>query len=189
MSLAIQCIGAGDWENPKCNLELAAAIDANNADFLEAFALVYESTDEFELAESNFKGALEVGAASRARHNHAAILYAQGRDLEAVSAFREATTDMLSSGRPRVFVNLRLASLQTQETPGSKSVFSRPLLMEPRNSKVLLELTQIELTEGDVAAASGYYRRYRADARTDTACTDSWCGNCASLGRCEYSGQ
>ena len=38
--------------------------------------------------------------------------------------------------------------------------------MEPRNSTALLELTQIELTEGDVAAASGYYEgteRARAD--------------------------
>ena len=30
--------------------------------------------------------------------------------------------------------------------------------MEPRNSTALLELTQIELTEGDVAAAVGIMR-------------------------------
>ena len=42
VSLARQYIGAGDWENAKCNLELAAAIDADNADVLEAFALVYQ---------------------------------------------------------------------------------------------------------------------------------------------------
>jgi type IV pilus assembly protein PilF len=41
--------------------------------------------------------------------------------------------------------------------------------MERRNSTALLELTQIELTEGDVAAASGYYVRYRAGARRQTA--------------------
>ena len=65
MSLARQYIGAGDWENAKRNLELAAAIDADNADVLEAFALVYQSTGEFELAESNFKEALDAGAGSR----------------------------------------------------------------------------------------------------------------------------
>ena len=169
VSLARQYIGAGDWENAKRNLELAAAIDAENADVLEAFALVYQSTGEFELAESNFKEALDAGAGSRARNNYAAFLYAQGRYVEAAAAFREVTFDTLYSGRPRAFVNLGLALLQTQETPEAKSAFSRALLMEPRNSTALLELTQIELTEGDVATASGYYERYRAGARRQTA--------------------
>ena len=66
-------------------------------------------------------------------------------------------------------MNLGLALLQTRETPEAKSAFSRALLMEPRNSTALLELTQIELTEGDVAAASGYYKRYRAGTRRQTA--------------------
>ena len=169
VSLARQYIGAGDWENAKRNLELAAAIDADNADVLEAFALVYQSTGEFELAESNFKEALDAGAGSRARNNYAAFLYAQGRYLEAAAAFREVTMDTLYSGRPRAFVNLGLALLQTQETPEAKSAFSRALLMEARISTALLELTQIELTEGDVAAASGYYEQYRAGARRQTA--------------------
>ena len=169
VSLARQYIGAGDWENAKRNLELAAAIDADNADVLEAFALVYQSTGEFELAESNFKEALDAGAGSRARNNYAAFLYAQGRYVEAAAAFRGVTSDTLYSGRPRAFVNLGLALLQTQETPEAKSAFSRALLMEPRNNTALLELTQIELTEGDVAAASGYYERYRAGARRQTA--------------------
>jgi type IV pilus assembly protein PilF len=169
VSLARQYIGAGDWDNAKRNLELAAAIDADNADVREAFALVYQSTGEFELAESNFKEALDAGAGSRARNNYAAFLYAQGRYLEAAEAFREVTTDTLYSGRPRAFVNLGLALLQTQETPEAKSAFSRALLMEPRNSTALLELTQIELSEGDVVAASGYYEQYRAGARRQTA--------------------
>ena len=169
VSLARQYIGAGDWENAKRNLELAAAIDADNADVLEAFALFYQKTGEFELAESNFKEALDAGAGSRARNNYAAFLYAQGRYLEAAAAFREVTMDTLYSGRPRAFVNLGLALLQTQETPEAKSAFSRALLMEARISTALLELTQIELTEGDVAAASGYYEQYRAGARRQTA--------------------
>ena len=136
---------------------------------LEAFALVYQSTGKFELAESNFREALDAGAGSRAQNNYAAFLYAQDRYLEAAAAFREVTMDRLYSERPRAFVNLGLALLQTQETPEAKSAFSRALLMEPRNSTALLELTQIELTEGDVAAASGYYERYRAGTRRQTA--------------------
>ena len=143
VSLARQYIGARDWENAKRNLELAAAIDADNGDVLEAFALVYQSTSKFKLAESNFKEALDAGAGSRARNNHAAFLYAQGRYLEATATFREVTTDTTYTGRPRAFVNLGLALLQTQETPEAKFVFSRALPMEPLNRAALLELTQI----------------------------------------------
>ena len=169
VSLARQYIGTGDWENAKRNLELAAAIDADNANVLEAFALVYQSTGEFELAEYNFKEALDAGAGSRALNNYAAFLYARGRYLEAAEAFREVTTDTLYSGLPRAFVNLGLAALQTQQLEEAKSAFSRALSMEPRNSTALLELTQIEVTEGDVAAASGYYDRYRVGTRRQTA--------------------
>ena len=169
VSLARQYIGTGDWENAKRNLELAAAIDADNANVLEAFALVYQSTGEFELAEYNFKEALDAGAGSRALNNYAAFLYARGRYLEAAEAFREVTTDTLYSGRPRAFVNLGLAALQTQQLEEAKSAFSRALSMEPRNSTALLELTQIEVTKGDVAAASGYYDRYRVGTRRQTA--------------------
>ena len=101
VSLARQYIGAGDWENAKRNLELAAAIDADNPDVLEAFALVYQSTGEFELAESNFKEALDAGTGSRARNNYAAFLYAQGRYLEAAAAFREVTCLLYTSPSPR----------------------------------------------------------------------------------------
>ncbi len=169
VSLARQYIGTGDWENAKRNLELAAAIDADNANVLEAFALLYQSTGEFELAEYNFKEALDAGAGSRALNNYAAFLYARGRYLEAAEAFREVTTDTLYSGRPRAFVNLGLAALQTQQLEEAKSAFSRALSMGPRNSTALLELTQIEVTKGDVAAASGYYDRYRVGTRRQTA--------------------
>ena len=51
-ALARQYIGVGDWENAKRNLELAQEVDPNNAEVFEAFALVYQSTGEFEMAES-----------------------------------------------------------------------------------------------------------------------------------------
>ena len=51
-ALARQYIGVGDWENAKRNLELAQELDPNNAEVFEAFALVCQSTGEFEMAES-----------------------------------------------------------------------------------------------------------------------------------------
>ena len=55
VGLARHYIGEGNWEAAKRNLQLADQIDANNPEVYEAFALVYQSTGEYELAEENFK--------------------------------------------------------------------------------------------------------------------------------------
>ena len=169
VSLARQYIGSGDWENAKRNLELAAAIDSDNADVLEAFALVFQSTGEFERAEDSFDAVLAAGGGSRARNNYAAFLYSQGRYSDAAREFRAVTADTLYSGRPRAFTNLGLALLQTDQSSAAKSAFTRALMMAPNDSTALLELTQIALTEGEVTAASGYYNDYRAGVRRQTA--------------------
>ena len=169
VALARQYIGAGDWDNAKRNLELAASIDDNNPEVLEAFALVFQSTGEFELAEANFARALDLGAGSRARNNYAAFLFSQGRYEESASEFRTVTADTLYSGRPRAFVNLGLALLQLDNTAEARQAFTRSLFMDSRNPTALLELTQISLTEGDVEAASGYYGSYRQSTRVQSA--------------------
>ena len=169
VSLARQYIGSGDWENAKRNLELAAAIDSDNADVLEAFALVFQSTGEFERAEDSFDAVLAAGGGSRARNNYAAFLYSQGRYSDAAREFRAVTADTLYSGRPRAFTNLGLALLQTDQSSAAKSAFTRALMMASNDSTALLELTQIALTEGEVTAASGYYNDYRAGVRRQTA--------------------
>ena len=78
VELARAYIGQGNWENAKRNLKLAAEIDPNNAEVYEAFALVYQSTGEFEAAEANFLKALALDKSlSRARNNFAAFLFGQ----------------------------------------------------------------------------------------------------------------
>ena len=162
VGLARQCIGAGDWDNAKRNLELAAEIDADNPDVYEAFAWVYQSTGEYELAESNFRSALQAKkVASRVRNNFAAFLYSRGRFAEAASQFELVTADSLYSERPKAFVNLGLAQLQLGQRQQAKDSFVRSLAMDGNNEIALLELTQLTLNEGDVVAASGYYSRYR----------------------------
>ena len=92
VALARQYIGVGDWENAKRNLELAQEIDPENAEVLEAFALVYQITGEFEMAESQFRAALTTDpTSSRARNNFAAFLYSKGRISEAGNEFSTVT--------------------------------------------------------------------------------------------------
>ena len=75
VELARNYIGEGNWESAKRNLQLAYDIDPNNAEVHEAFALVYQSTGEYELAEENFKQAIKLDRNfSRARNKFVAFL-------------------------------------------------------------------------------------------------------------------
>ena len=78
MVLARQYIGVCDWENGKRNLELAQGVDPSNAEFFGFFALVYQSTGEFEIAENQSRAALKTESnLPRARNNCAAFLHSQ----------------------------------------------------------------------------------------------------------------
>ena len=108
-ALARQYIGEGNWEDAKRNLAMAVAIDRQNAEVHEAFALVYQSTGEYELAEENFKKAIKLDKNfSRARNNYAAFLFSQERYKEAEAELNYVVKDTLYPGRPQAFVNLGL---------------------------------------------------------------------------------
>jgi len=162
VALARQYIGVGDWENAKRNLELAQEIDPQNAEVFEAFALVYQSTGEIELAESHFKSALKADPTlSRARNNYAAFLYSQARYAAAEREFQRVTEDTLYSGRPMAFVNLGLCRLRLGNDPGAEAAFTRALSMDRRNPVALLEMGFLRLQAGDTDEANRYHGIYR----------------------------
>ena len=160
--LARQYIGVGDWENAKRNLELAQEVDPDNAEVFEAFALVYESTGEFAMAENQFLAALKAEpTVSRARNNYAAFLNSQGRFIEAEREFYRVTEDTLYSGRHMAFVNLGLCRLQLEDSQGAEAAFTRALSMDRRNPVALLEMGFPRLEAGDTNEAARYHVTYR----------------------------
>lgn len=162
VSLARQYIGVGDWENAKRNLELAREIDPENAEVLEAFALVYQSTGEFEMAELQFQAALKADSTlARARNNYAALLYSQARYVEAEREFRRVTEDTFYSGRPMAFVNLGLCRIQLGDQTGAESAFTRALAMDRGNPVALLEMGFLRLEAGDTGEANRYHGAYK----------------------------
>ena len=159
---ARQYIGVGDWENAKRNLELAQEVDPNNAEVFEAFALAYQSTGEFEMAENQFRAAFKAEPTlSRAGNNSAAFLYSQGRYIEAKREFYRVTEDTLYSGRPMAFVNLGLCRLQLADDAGAEAAFTRALSIDRRNPVALLEMGFLRLEAGDTNEAARYHGTYR----------------------------
>jgi type IV pilus assembly protein PilF len=170
VELARNYVGQRDWENAKRNLKLAYEIDPNNAEVHEAFALVYQSTGEFELAEDSYKTAIRLDKGfSRARNNYAAFLYSQERYEEAEKQLEYVVKDTLYEGRPRAFVNLGLCRQQLFDSQGAEEAFLRALTMDRTNRIALLEVAEIRFDAGDLDNAGRYYDTYRSVARTQSA--------------------
>ena len=170
VELARKYIGDRNWEDAKRNLRLAYEIDPNNAEVHEAFALVYQSTGEFEMAEQSYKTALKLDKSlSRARNNYAAFLYSQGRYAEAEKQLVIVTQDTLYKGRPRAFINLGLCRVQLFDAQGAEEAFRRALTMDRSNSIALLELAQLRFDAGDYENAQRYYDTYRTVVRQQSA--------------------
>jgi len=162
VELARQYIGKGDWENAKRNLQLAQEVDPRNPEVHEAFALVYQSTGEFELAEEHFETAIRLNRDfSRARNNYAAFLYARERYRDAERQLEQVVKDSLYPARPNAFVNLGMCRLQLSDPAGAEEAFSRALTMDRANVIALLEMAQLRFEAGDLPSAGQYYGTYR----------------------------
>lgn len=170
VALARQYIGEGNWEDAKRNLAIAVEIDDKNAEVYEAFALVYQSTGETELAEENFKKAIKLDRNfSRARNNYAAFLFSQERYKEAEAELVYVVKDTLYTGRPQAFVNLGLCRVQLFDPQGAEEAFVRALAMDRRNSIALLELAHLRMDAKDYPTAEQYYAGYRKVVRQQSA--------------------
>jgi len=170
VALARRYIGEGNWDDAKRNLQAAVAINDRNAEVYEAFALVYQSTGEYELAEESFERAIALDRDfSRARNNYAAFLFARQRYAEAQEQLERVVRDTLYNGRPRAFLNLGLCRVQLDDRSGAEEAFRRALSMQPRSRIALLEMARLRFEAGDSAAASHYYERYRGMVRQQSA--------------------
>ena len=170
MALARQYIGEGNWSDAKRNLAIAADIDDKNPEVYEAFALVYQSTGEIELAEESFKKAISLGDNfSRARNNYAAFLFSQQRFQEAETQLEYVVQDTLYTARPQAFINLGLCRLQTFDPQGAEEAFVRALSMDRNNLIALLELSQLRFEAKDYKTADQYYSTYRKRAARQSA--------------------
>lgn len=170
LSLARQYIGRGNYEDAKRNLSSAVAIDDRNAEVYEAFALVYQSTGEFELAEQSYERALNLQRNfSRARNNYATFLYGQERYEEAEAQLALVVADTLYTARPQAFLNLGLCRLQLFDNRGAEEAFMRTLAMQNTNSIALLEVAQLRFESQDTRNASIYYEQYRNVVRQQSA--------------------
>ncbi len=170
LQLARSYIGQQNWQDAKRNLEQAAEIDPDAPEVHEAFALVYQSTGEYELAEESFKIAIKLNKDfSRARNNYAAFLYQQERYSEAEEQLEIVVQDTLYESRPRAYLNLGLCRLRLGNPDGAHEAFTRTLTMDRTNIVAIMELAHIDYDRGNYAASQRQYDLYRTLVRSQSA--------------------
>jgi type IV pilus assembly protein PilF len=166
VQLARSYIGEQNWEDAKRNLKMAQDIDPKSPDVYEAFALVYQSTGEYELAEESFKRAISLRKTfSRARNNYAAFLYSQQRYEEAQQQLEIVVQDTLYESRPRAFINLGLCRRRLGDNDGARVAFKRALAMNRTSTISILELAHIEFEAENWREAEFYMESYKRLAR------------------------
>lgn len=167
VQLARSYIGEQNWEDAKRNLAIARDIDPDNPEVAEAFALVYQSTGEYELAEEDFKRAIAGKKEfSRARNNYAAFLYSQARYQEAEDQLEVVIKDTLYESRPQAFINLGLCRVRLDKPDEAREAFVRALTMDRGNRIALLELANIEYEAGNWRLAERYMDNFKGISRS-----------------------
>lgn len=152
----------GDTENAMRHLKSAYDRDPDSAEVNNGMALVFQVTGEKELAEQHYKAALRADRdLTQARNNYAVFLYGEGRYPEACKQMRRVIEDTLYEGRASAFQNLGQCELKLGELEAAERAFERAYALNRRQTQALLELSHINIEQGDYVTAQKYYSQYR----------------------------
>ncbi len=135
-------------------LDRALEIDPDDAEALQAMAMVYQRQGERDLADETFRRALSADADfTRARNNYAAFLYGQGRVREACEQLERASGDAQYPNRAQLFANLGQCRLELGETEAARRSLQRAQDIDSRAPRSYYTLAELEYAENNLARA------------------------------------
>ena len=118
IKLALKYIGSGNRDLARVHLDKAEKFKSRSAQLYNAYALLYQSEQEFKLAEEYYQKALSKNKKyTLARYNFAAFLYNQGRLAAAREQIKLVSEDLGYERRTQAFYILGL----TQKRMGDNS--------------------------------------------------------------------
>jgi type IV pilus assembly protein PilF len=122
-------------------LDRALEIAPDDAEALQAMAMVHQRQGEAELADETFRRAVEADPAlTRARNNYAAFLYDRGRLDEACEQLEQASRDTQYDNRAQLFTNLGQCRLEMGDVDAARDSLTRAQAIAPRRSRSYLLL-------------------------------------------------
>lgn len=163
IDLGLGYLAQGDLPRAKEKLARAMEIDPNSASAHNAYGLLFQLEEEIDLAEKHFRRAIRLNSKySLVRNNFGAFLYAEGRYEEAIEQLKVAVQDPFYRARSQVYENLGVCYLKTRDKKLAQEAFGRSISLNPRQTRSLLELAELQFGQQDYPQARDLYQRYIA---------------------------
>lgn len=151
-------------------LDRALEADPDDAEALQAMAMVYQRQGEGRLADETFQRALDADPSmTRARNNYAAFLYDRGRIREACQQLEQASGDTQYPNRAQLFANLGQCQRELGDLDAARTSLARAQAIDPRSPRSYFILAEIEHAQGNHARAQDQLQTYMRLAGADVA--------------------
>lgn len=152
--LGVAYLEHGNLPRAQSALSRALAAAPDNAEALQALAMVYQGQEESGLADDYFQRALTAEPGhTRARNNYAAFLYDQGRLSEACSQLEQAARDPQYDNRAQLFTNLGQCQRDIGDLEAAVGSLERAQAIDSRSPRSYFALADIEYARGNYARA------------------------------------
>lgn len=159
--LGVAYLERNNLRRATASLNRALEISPQDAEALQALALVYTRQDETRLADRTFRQALAADPEmTRARNNYAAFLYEEGQVAEACAQLERASHDTSYTKRSQLLSNLGQCQRRLGNTEAARLNFSRAQNIDPRQADSYLLLARLEHGQGNAAEAERQLESY-----------------------------
>lgn len=161
IKLADGYIRNSNRESARHHLRKAFELDKNSAPATAAMARLYQLEGEPELAEENFKRALQRDKKlTQARNDYGLFLYRSKRYEEALKELETAAADLDYDNRARVLVNVGRTALKLGKNERAETVFKHASILDRQLAAPLIELADISFQRQDYANAKTFLDRF-----------------------------
>lgn len=151
----------GNYELAMIKLEKALGFDDENVSAHHYMAELYRRLGETTKADKYYKIALELAPKDTdIQNNYGVFLCDLGRYKESDQRFEKVLENPLYTTRSRVYENIALCAKRRGDLKKAEANFRKALLMDPRLTKSLLEMSILSYDRGQHNSAYGFYQRY-----------------------------
>jgi len=151
----------GDYEKSLEKLEKALRADPDYYATLNVLGILHQRMGRNEDAERYFKRALsKYPNDSPTLNNYGQFLCATGRLDEAENSFIKAAENPLYDSPQIAYTNAGLCALKNDRREQAEDYFRKALEKEPQMALALINLSEINLENGNHLSARAYLQRY-----------------------------
>ena len=166
IGLAVEYMGANDYEAALDKLQKAIRIDGSSAAAYSVLGLLYERIKRpVQAGESYAKAARLAPDKGDFQNNYAQWLCNSGRPVEADPYFRKALDDPFYKTPAAALSNAGTCALKAGKPELSETYYRRVLTLDPNNGDALQQLAALLYQRGDYLRARAFMER-RVNAGT-----------------------